>query len=117
MYDLFLFAVVMSVVHVSVAYAAIEIWKLDYSKYLAVSAAFGVAVALVMRVILVGWKDRLKRVMEAEYADNELLRDAVLFFVTLLAGAWITAYLVYRRYGIAGWAGAMAVNYAINWIV
>ena len=117
MYDLFLLVLSLAIVHISVAYAAIEIFKLDYTRYLMVSAVSSVMIALVSKVIFVGWKDRVTAALNGEWNDGELLPDVGLMLLTIAVSGFTTAYLVYRRYGISGWAGAMAVNYATTWLV
>ena len=117
MYDLFLVGLVLAIQHIAVSYAAIEIWKLEYKAYLAVTVGVGLAVAAVLRASSVLWKDRIDEVMRGEWAEGELPLDVLLFFATMIGGAWVTATLVWRRYGVAGWAGAVAANYAASWIV
>ena len=117
MYDLFLVALALSVQHFAVAYAAIEIWKLDYRTYIMVTTGFGVVMGLILKVLLEGWKDRIVQAMRGEIEDRELLPDVLLFLVTMIAGGMASAFLVYRRFGIGGWMGAFAANTAASWIV
>lgn len=117
MYDLFLVGMILAIQHIAVSYAAIEIWKLEYQAYIGVTVFVGVVVAILLKAMALAWKDRLRQVLREESAQGELALDALLFFATILGGAWITATLVYRRYGIAGWAGAVAANYIASWII
>lgn len=117
MYDLFLVALALSVQHFAVAYAAIEIWKLDYRTYLMATTGFGIVMGLILKVFITGWKDRIGQVMREEVADKELLPDLLLFVVTLLAGGLASSYLVYRRFGVMGWLGGFAANMFASWIV
>lgn len=117
MYDLFLVALLFSVQHIAIAYAAIEIWRLDYRTYLMVTTGISVVLALVLRVLMAGWKDRIVQAMRGEIEDREILPDVALFLLTMIAGGAVSAYLVYRRYGITGWLGSLALNYAVGWVV
>jgi hypothetical protein len=117
MYDLFLVALLFCAQHIAIAYAAIEIWKLDYQKYLMVTTGISLVLAIILKVLMAGWKDRIDQALKGEWEDRELLVDVILFFLTMMAGGAVSAYLVYRRFGITGWAGALAVNYAASWIV
>ncbi len=117
MYDLFLLALSLGILHISVAYAAIEVFKLDYTRYLMVSAASSVIIALIAKVVFFGWKDRFLTALKGEMADGEIVFDVGLMFLMFAVSGFSTAYLVYRRYGITGWAGAMVVNYATTWLV
>jgi len=117
MYDLFLVGLALSIQHVAVAYAAIEIWKLDYRTYIMVTTGLGVVLGLILKVVIEGWKDRIEQVMRQEVADRELFPDLLLFLVTLIAGGLASAYLVYRRFGVMGWLGGFAANMVASWIV
>jgi hypothetical protein len=117
MYDLFLVGLLLAGQHVAITYAAIEIWRLDYRTYLMMTMGISLAVALLIKVFVVGWKDRIEQVMRGELEDRELFPDLGLFLLTLVASSVVTAYLVYKRYGIAGWLGATALNYAIGWAI
>ncbi len=117
MYDLFLFALSLAILHISVAYAANEVFKLDYTRYLMVSAVSSVIMALIAKIVFFGWKDRVITGLKSEVADGEIVFDVGLMFLVFAVSGFTTAYLVYRRYGITGWAGAMVVNYATTWLV
>ncbi len=117
MYELFLVALLFSVQHIAIAYAAIEIWRLDYRTYLMVTTGISLVLAMILRVLMANWKDRIAQALRGEWDDRELLPDAGLFLLTMIAGGAVSAYLVYRRYGIAGWMGSLALNYVVGWAV
>jgi hypothetical protein len=117
MYDLFLAGLMLSVSHVAVAYGAAEVWKLDYKSYLAVTVGVGLAMAFVLKVVVAGWRSRIGAVISQEYREGELPLDVLLFFGTLFVGGAASAFIVYRRYGLTGWAGAVAANWAASWLV
>ena len=117
MYDLFWVGLLFCIEHIAVAYAAIEIWQLDYRTYLLVTSGVSVVLALIFKAMSVAWKDRIAQAVRGEWDDRELLPDVLLFLLTMSVGAAVTGYLVYRRYGVGGWLGATAVNYAVGWIV
>jgi hypothetical protein len=117
MYELFLAALLISGVNVGIAYGAIEIWKLDYASYIAAKVAIGFVLAMILKVFLFTWKDRLMEGIKQEYEDKELFLDVILFLIVLIAGGLTTLYLVYRRYGVVGWLGSLAANYAVNVVV
>lgn len=117
MYELFLVGLLFCAQHIAIAYAAIEIWRLDYRTYLIVTTGISLVLALVLKVLMFEWKGRIVQAMRGEWDDGELLPDVGLFLITMIAGGAVSAYLVYRRYGITGWMGALAANYAVGWIV
>jgi hypothetical protein len=117
MYDLFLVGLALSIQHVAVAYAAIEIWKLDYRTYIMATTGFGIVMGLILKGVMTGWKDRIGQAMREEVADRELFPDLLLFVVSLLAGGMASSYLVYRRFGVMGWLGGFAANMFASWIV
>ncbi len=117
MYDLTLSALLIGVTNIGIAYGATEVWKLDYKSYIAFKVAAAFVIALVIKALAFAWKDRLAQSFKEEYQHGELLQDVILFLIIILVTAAITFYLVYRRYGVVGWLGAVAANVAVNWIV
>jgi hypothetical protein len=117
MYDLFLFGLLVTVGHLAVTYASTEIWRLEYKTYLALNVAVGLLVGIVSKVAAVAWKDRIDQIFKQELADREILIDLLLFIVTIVVGGLISSALVYRRYGLAGWAGAYVTNMVVSGLV
>lgn len=117
MYDLFLVGLLLGGSHLAVAYGAAEVWKLDYKTYLAVTVGVGLAMAFVLKMVAAGWKNSISAVMKEEYREGELPLDVLLFFGTLIVSGILSAVIVSRRYGLAGWAGAVGVNWLASWLV
>lgn len=117
MYDAFVAALLLAGSHVAVSYGAAEVWKVDYKTYLAVTVGFGLVIGLLLKGVAVGWKNRLVAAFKEEERQGELIPDVLLFVLTLMVGGVASAYIVWRRYGAVGWAGAVAANYLASWIV
>ena len=117
MFDLLLGALLISGSHVAVAYGAAEVWKLEYKMYLAATIGVSLVVALLLKVTTSQWKNSLKSVISQEYREGELPIDVILALLVLVAGSIVSAYIVYRRYGILGWAGAFVSQMGVSWIV
>ena len=117
MYDLFLAGLLLGGSHLAVAYGAAEVWKLDYKMYLAVTVGVGLATALVLKVLAVGWKGRIAAVIEEEMRAGELPIDVLLFFGALIVSGLLSSVIVYRRYGITGWLGAVGANWLASVVV
>lgn len=117
MYEAFTAVLLMAVSHIAISYSAAEVFKLDYPKYLAVTTGIGLVLGLILKVALVGWRERLLSVFLEEERQGELLVDVLLAVLTLLVGGAISMYIVWRRYGVAGWAGSLAANYIASWVV
>ena len=117
MYDLFLVGLLLGGSHLAVAYGAAEVWKLDYKTYLAVTVGVGLATAFLLKLMIAGWKDRIAAVMKEEYREGALPIEVLLFFGTLLVSGALSAYVVYRRFGLTGWAGAVGANWLASWLI
>lgn len=117
MYDLFLAGLLLSIVHVGISFVAIHILKTDYKTYLALTVGSGLLLAFLLKLAASTWKSRINTVLSEEWHLGELPIDIVLFFVTLLLGGAASAILVYRRFGITGWVGAVAANSLASWII
>lgn len=117
MYDLFLAGLLLSVVHVGISFVAIHILKTDYKTYLTLTVGAGLILALLLKVVFASWKSRIKIALSEEWHEGELPIDVLLFFITLLIGGAASTVLVYRRFGITGWAGAVAANSIASWII
>lgn len=117
MYDAFVAALLLAGTHLAVSYGAADIWKVDYKTYLAITVGFGVVMGLLLKVVATGWKERLVSAFKEEERQGELGVDVLLFFLTMILGGAASAFIVWRRYGAAGWAGSLAANYLASWIV
>jgi hypothetical protein len=117
MYDAFTAALILAGSHVAVSYAAADVWKVDYKTYLAVTVGFGLVAGLLLKVVAAGWKNRLVAAFNEEERQGDLIPDVLLFVLTLMVGGVASAYIVWRRYGAAGWAGAVAANYLASWVI
>jgi hypothetical protein len=117
MYELFLVGLILGGSHLAVSYGAAEVWKLDYKTYLTVSVGVGLAMAFLLKIMATGWKDSIAAVLKEEYREGELPLDVLMFFGTLIVSGILSAVIVSRRYGLAGWAGAVGANWLASWLI
>lgn len=117
MYDLTLVAIVLGGFHFAVAFIAVEVLNLSYPQYLTMIGVVGVLSAVLVKATMFTWKDRIAAVVRGEEKDGQLLTDAMGFFAVLIASGIASIYIVRRKYGWEGYAGAIGVNMLVNAVV
>ena len=117
MYDLFLAGILLSAAHLAVAYVTIEVLRLEYKMYLAASVTIGLIMAWILKAMMFVWKEKVVAVVAAENREHVLLPDVLLFLAAMFAGGIASSFIVYRRFGAAGWAGGLAANWMASWLV
>jgi hypothetical protein len=117
MYDLMVVALLFVVPHLAMTYVMVEVLRLEYQVYLAASVAIGLVMALIIKAMAFVWKEKIGAAVRAEEQDHTLLPDVLLFFGIMIVGGLLNSLLVYRRFGAAGWAGALVANWLASWLV
>ena len=116
MFDLTLAALMMVTAHVGAVYVGTDILRLTYIQVLGLNVALGIAISILTQVMLPEWKPKL----EAELSQDttfEASADVLGMIAVFMAGSSASGFLLYRRFGIAGWLGMIGSSALVNYLV
>lgn len=116
MFELTLAALMMASAHVGAVYVGTDILRLSYIQILAFNIALGIVISILIQVTLPEWKPKL----EAELRQDTLFEssaDVLGMIAVFMAGSSISGFLLYRRFGIAGWLGMIGSSALVNYLL
>jgi hypothetical protein len=117
MYDITLALSVMVAVHLSFIIIGMYVLKLDYNAFLGMMVGAGLVSSIIAKFVASSWKTKFQAAIKQEEQSGELLRDALFGVAIMFGGAFLSATLLYRRYGLGGWLGLLGANTVVNAIV
>jgi hypothetical protein len=116
MFDLTLAALVLTVPHVALMYAAANVWNLDYKTVLLYNGVTALISTILAGLISPAWKAKAEAAINREKAAGDLGEDLLGAFAVIVAGAVASNMIVSRRYGMKGWLGLVAENTVLGFL-
>lgn len=116
MFELTLAALMMATAHVGAVYIGTDVLRLSYIQILGFNVALGIAISILTQATLPEWKPKL----EAELSQDTVFEssaDVLGMIAVFMAGSSISGFLLYRRFGIAGWLGMLGSSALVNYLV
>jgi hypothetical protein len=116
MFDLTLAALMMVTAHVGAVYVGTDILRLGYVQILGLNVALGIAISILTQVTLPEWKPKL----EAELSRDTVIEssaDMLGMIAVFMAGSSASGFLLYRRFGVAGWIGMLGSSALVNYLM
>jgi hypothetical protein len=103
--------------HLAVVYYAVEVARLDYKTMMILNGAVAMGAAVLARALEPEWKPAFMATIQADKREGRLMSDGGGMVLALIASSMASLWLMGRRYGAAGWLGAIGVNAVVNAVV
>lgn len=116
MFELTIAAFVISATHVAAVYVGTDILHLDYTPLIGFNVALGIIMSVLLRITLPEWKPALIQALRQDTMP-EATADVLGMIALFMAGSSASGFLLYRRFGIAGWLGMVGSSAVVNYLV
>jgi len=103
--------------HVAVIYVASEVLHLDAMPFAIVIIGTAIVSAIVAKATEPTWLAKFKQILNQEKQIGDVKEDLLGVLAVFVAGAVANNWLMVRRFGARRWAGVVAVNVLINWLM
>lgn len=117
MYDITKALGLMVAMHLLVISIGMYVLKLDYNAFLGLMVGAGLVGGILAKFVAGAWQAKFQAAIKQEERSGEVLRDAGFGLAILFGGMFVSATLLYRRYGLGGWLGLVGANALVNAIV
>ena len=103
--------------HVAVIYVASEVLRLEAMPFAIVIVGTAIVSALVAKATQPTWLAKFKQILNQETHVGDVKEDLLGVLAVFVAGAVANNWLMVRRFGAQRWAGVVAVNMLVNWLL
>lgn len=103
--------------HVTVIYVASEVLHLDALPFAMVIIGTAIVSAIVAKATQPTWLAKFKQILNQEKQVGDVKEDLLGVLGVFVAGAVANNWLMVRRFGAQRWAGVVAVNMLVNWLL
>jgi hypothetical protein len=117
MYELTVAVTVMIAVHLAMITFGMYVLKLDYNAFLGMMVGAGLISGIIAKFVAASWQAKFQAAIKQEEQSGEVLRDAAMAAGVFIVGAFVSATLLYRKYGLGGWLGLLGANAVVNAVV
>lgn len=117
MYEITTALSLMVAMHLLVISFGMYVLKLDYNAFLGMMVGAGLVSSIIAKFVASSWMAKFQAAIKQEEQSGEVLGDAAFGLVILFGGAFVSATLLYRRYGLGGWLGLIGANAVVNAVV